>query len=288
LSAFTRDVFEGTDDGGADSDNAASLVPGGLELRGSFRGDGHVFGVEGMVARVFGLDRLECAGANLEGDIDEGVSLLLERSNETGGEVEAGGGGGGAAGFPTVDGLVSLGAASIGDDVWGQRDFANGCGIEGSIEFDVDGFVLATQRRCKEGTVVSFEAEAAAGDSLASGAHEHFPGGVGEGANQEDLDAAAGVFAGAKEAGSHDAGIVPDEDIAGVEEGGEIAEMGVFDRLPGAMEHHEPGRVTGFGGLLCYLCLGEFEIEVGGAHRVVRALRLYGSQSRVKRRSYSG
>ena len=72
------------------------------------------------------------------------------------------------------------------------------------------------------------------------------PGAVGEGAVEGDADPGAGGPAGG-ELGGDDAGVVGDEEVAGVEEGGEVADQVIRAGVAGDVE--EAGGVARAGGL---------------------------------------
>ena len=79
--------------------------------------------------------------------------------------------------------------------------------------------------------------------------------------------AGGGLFQGA-EAGSDDFRVVEAEDIAGAEEGGEIAKIAVLQGVGVTAEMEEPGGVALCSRVLCNQLRGEIEMEVGPGHRI--------------------
>ncbi len=77
---------------------------------------------------------------------------------------------------------------------------------------------------------------------------------------------AAGV-----EAGRDDSAVVEDEEVAGVEEAGKVAEVAVFVGSGGAIESHHAAVAALGGWVLRDQFGGEIEVEVGDAHRSMKA-----------------
>lgn len=265
-AAFGGDMFERADDGGPDGDDSPAGRTGGLDRGGRLGRDGDVFGVEVVLARVFDLDGPERAGAYFEGHARAFDAGFIERTEEFGGEVEAGGRGSGAPRKAAIDGLVAFGVAVVVSDVGRKGNGADRCGVESTVEFEDHRAFGALDDGGGEGTAGGPELEHPAGDGLAGGTEEYLPSAVREGTDEECFDCAAGSRADAEEAGGHDAGVVDDHEVAGLEQAGKVLEDVVGDSAGGAVEDEEACGIARFGRLLGDQFAGEFEVEVAGAH----------------------
>ena len=83
---------------------------------------------------------------------------------------------------------------------------------------------------------------------------------------QEQLDAAAGVRTNTEETGGHDARVVQHEQVAGLQEGGKVADLMVVERPGPAVHDEQAGGVAGLDRLLCDELGRQVVVEVGGAH----------------------
>jgi hypothetical protein len=134
--------------------------------------------------------------------------------------------------------------------------------------------------------VVFAEKQAFADADLAAGTNQTFPivGIGGELAGKQDFDAAvekiagrrimgtdrlsAGSLAAAIEARGKDAGIIEDEQIAGLKQVREIAELAVGILAAGSLEVQHAGGIANGGGFLGDEFFGKMEVEVGNQHGV--------------------
>lgn len=81
------ETFERADGGGADGEDASTVLAGFLELLGGFGGDVVLLGVHGVVGDVFGGDGAEGAKADVEGEWAGVNAFLFEMVEELWGEV---------------------------------------------------------------------------------------------------------------------------------------------------------------------------------------------------------
>lgn len=272
-------MLEGADGGGSDGDDTAVFAEGGVDGGGGFGREGVALAVEVDVFDAVDADGLEGAESDVEGDVGGLDAALFEGFEYFGREVEASGGRGDGAGLLGVDGLVALAVfgAVFAMDVGRERDVADA--VEGGVEvgdgLEADGALAmfaVGDDFCLETAVA--EADDFSGENFAAGAHEGEPFPLGELLGEHDLDAAGGVMAGlgvesgalAVEARGDDAGVVEDEEVAGVKEGGKVAEVTVGEGSGGAIEgEHARGGAVGEGFLRDEF-FGEFEIEIGDEH----------------------
>ncbi len=134
--------------------------------------------------------------------------------------------------------------------------------------------------------VVLAEEDAFADADLAAGANQAFPivGIGGELAGEQNLDAAvekitgcgiarterlsADACAAAIEPGRKDASIVEDDEIAGVQQLGEVAEEAIGIFAAGTLQMEHAGTVAGGKGFLGDEFGGKVEVEIGNPHSV--------------------
>lgn len=129
LSGFGPE-FESAGDGGADGDDAVLGSFGGMDGGESFFWDVKVFGVHVVFFDLVAANGKEGAEADVEGEVDDFDTFLLETGEKVGGHVEAGGGGGSGAELARPDGLITggiFGGGSAAEVGW-QRD--------GAVSFD--------------------------------------------------------------------------------------------------------------------------------------------------------
>lgn len=99
------------------------------------------------------------------------------------------------------------------------------------------------------------------------------PAGPGLLLQKEPFPLAAGGGAAADEPRGHDAGVVDDDEIAGREELGQVADVAVVDRAVGAAEHEQPGVGSALQRLLCDQLFGEVVVvKVGVGHKVFHGI----------------
>ena len=98
-------------------------------------------------------------------------------------------GGGGAAGFAGVDSLVALGVAGEVADVGREGHGAGGGGVDGAVEGDRGGVLLAATDGRGERAVARFEPKLASGRRGAARTDEGGPGAVVVFAQQEEFHA---------------------------------------------------------------------------------------------------
>jgi hypothetical protein len=251
FAVVAGDGFEGAHGGGADGDSAG----GALNLGGGGGGDIVLLMVHDVVFDAFGADGLEGADADVEGD--EGVR---DGGEHFGGEMQAGGGGGDGAFVGGEDGLVAFAVEGlfVALHVVGEGEVAVAVFVDGAIPGDeaVAIFEDFLDGACgvAEGDLV-MEFEAFAGFDHAA------PEGGAVGFEAEDFAVVVG-----EEAGGDDAGVVEDDAVLGLEVGGEVAEVTVFDEPGGAMDdHHAGGGAIGERGAGDEF-RGQVVVEVGREH----------------------
>jgi len=277
-------VFEGAGSGGAGGDDAATLALCCVDGFGSGGRERVVLGVEVDIFELFHADGLEGAKANVEGDGFDPDANLPELREDLGSEVQAGGGGGGRAGFVREDGLIAVAVldAVVAMDVWRERHVADF--VEDRVEVGRGHEAEGAFAELSGGENFGFEddiffvveEETVAGLNLAAGADESGPVVRGKLLGQEDFDAAGWVGgavlgllaarAGGVETGRNDAAVVEDQQVARLQDFGEVAEKIVAVVCSGAVdEHHAAGATNERRGLSDQV-FGEVEMEVGYTH----------------------
>ena len=223
-------------------------------------------GGKDVLGGVLRADGAEGAGSDLERE--EGVldSRLRQPLEEAGGEVQTGGGGGGAARLAGVHGLVALGVARELADVGREGDGAGGGGVDGAVEGHRRDLLRAATDGRGEGTVARLQPVLAAGGGGTPGTHKRGPGAVFVFAQEEELDASAGVGARTEEAGGHDTRVVQNEEVARTQKGWEITDVVVAERARTSGCDQQAGGVAGFDRLLCDELGRQVVVEVRGAH----------------------
>lgn len=285
-------VLEGADSGGADGDDAAGIAAGAIDFVGSFFRDGIRFWVERVIFDFIDTHRLECAEADVEGDLGGFDSAVADAGDDFGSEVESGSGGGDGAAFAGIDGLVAVavGGGIRTDDVGRKRNVADVFHLGKKIlcggEADVALSELAAGDDFGLKFIVVAEVELLADCDLAAGTDETLPvvGLALELASEEDFNASLekvatggiaraerlGLESGAApiEARGEDARIVEDKEIGGAEEVGEIAELAVFEVAGRRGEMEKAGGGAVFQRLLCDEVFGKMVIEIGDEHGI--------------------
>lgn len=114
------------------------------------------------------------------------------------------------------------------------------------------------------------EEEALADSDFAAGSNEALPiVWVGcELASEKDFDAAVGAFAAAVKPGRKDAGVVEDDEIAGLQKVGEFAEQAIGMAAAGALQMQHARAIAGSEGLLGDEFVGKVKVEIGNPHGV--------------------
>ena len=155
--------------------------------------------------------------------------------------MQAGGRGGGGALLAVVDGLVALLVLEFLVDVGRQRRLAEA--VENLLE---DAVIVELDDAAAEVCVfgdgareLRAEADDVAGLGFLAGLDERLPVVSVEAAQEEDFDFAARLVAVADEAGRHDARVVEDQGVAGLEVFLEVVEVAVLDGLLYGVEDHE-------------------------------------------------
>jgi hypothetical protein len=122
---------------------------------------------------------------------------------------------------------------------------------------------------------------------FAAGADEGIPVPCSVGAGEEDFDLAAWLLLAARgqavgeETGGDDSAVVEDEQVAWVQEGWEIGEAAVCERIFGAIQdQHAAGAAFG-GRLLGDEFFWQVEVEVGDAERLAFGRGLIGKVHKV-------
>ena len=187
--------------------------------------------------------------------------------------MQPGRGRGGAALRPAEDRLIAFAVACVFGDVGRQRNLAQfvQIGIDrlGKLDVARAGWVDRDDgggqrsislngrrfcaRRIKRNDDVSLHI-AAAGQALPQAAI------IVEGAQQEDLNRAAGRFVSMQTCGD-DTGIVGDEDIAGAQIVADVGKATVFDAPICAVQHHQATAVARLCRLLGDILGGQFVVE---------------------------
>ena len=233
--------LEGADARRADGDDA---VPGLLGLHdelGGLVGDAVVLLVHLVLLDVVDADGAEGAEADVQGDEAEVDAHLAQLLHLLFGEVQAGGRGGGGALLAVVDGLVALLVLEFLVDVGRQRRLAEA--VEDLLEDTV--IVELDDAAAKVGVLgdgareLRAEADDVARLGFLAGLDERLPVIGVEAAQEEDFDFAARLVAVADEAGRHDARVVEDQGVAGLEVFLEVVEVAMLDGLLYGVEDHE-------------------------------------------------
>ncbi len=244
--------------------------------------------MEFVILDLVDADWLESSQADVQGDLGGLDAALTDSVQNLRGEVETGGGRGYRSALLGIDGLIAL--AIVGGirarDVGRERYVADA--IEGGekivvifegVEADLALAELSTRQDFGlEFIGLQFiliaEEKAIADSDFAAGANHALPiVGIGrELASEEDFDAAESAFAAAIKAGGKDAGIVEDDEIAGLQNVGEFTEQAIRISAAGSLQVQHAGAVACGEGLLGDEFAGKVEVEIGNPHGV----RLYG------------
>ncbi len=185
----------------------------------------------------------------------------------------------GAATDPGTAGEHGLVAVRIGQrlvDVGRQRHLAEvGQHVELVVGLVVQGdeppAVVAQHRSHLDGqgpaVLRALNSEERPDGHAPTGAHQRLPPAFGPTFEQEHLHGAAGVLAQVQPGGDHP-GVVDHEQVAGVEQVGQVGHGAVLDRSGRPVVHQEPGGVAGLHGVLGDRRRRQHVVELGGVHGV--------------------
>lgn len=208
--------------------------------------------MHGVVGDGGGFDGGERSGAHVQGDGVDGDAPVFEVLEDGEGEVEPGGGASNRTRRGGVDGLVpvavlGMGCGRIASDVRGERgesDFVEER-EEVSGEFELEQ-AMALIVFLEDGGVefwgggIGAEDESGVGADPSAGFEHDPPFFRGIFLEQKHFYFSTGIGFSTKEASGEDFRIIDDEDVAGLEEGGEVGEREVFPGFFG------PGKVEKF------------------------------------------
>jgi len=283
-------VFEGSNRRGADGDHTTrrteSLVDGG----GSFGGDEVRLGMDWVIFDALDADGLKSSQADVQGYIDSLDLALADAVEDFPREMKASGGGCHRSTLLRIDRLIPLtimGGIRTRDI---RREWNVADAVKGSEEID-DGLktdAAQAEFRAGEDLGLQFiplaEKQAFAHADFAAGPNQAFPivGLGGELVGQENLDAAAeeiacrrivradrvgaGAFAAAIEPRWKDAGVVENEQVAGLQELREMAEQAVGTAAGGSLQVEHAGTIASGKRFLGNEVVGKMEVEVGNQH----------------------
>ena len=233
--------LEGADARRADGDDAVAGLLGLHDELGCLVGDAVVLLVHLVLLDVVDADGAEGAEADMQGDEAEVDAHLAQLLHLLFGEVQAGGRGGGGALFAVVDGLVALLVLEFLVDVGRQRRLAEAVEdlLEDAVVVELDDAAAEVGVFGDGARELRAEADDVAGLGFLAGLDERLPVIGIEAAQEEDFDFAARLVAVADEAGRHDARVVEDQGVAGLEVFLEVVEVAVLDGLLYGVEDHE-------------------------------------------------
>ncbi len=285
-------VFEGSNRRGADGDHATrrteSLVDGG----GSFGGDEVRLGMDVVILDALDADGLKSSQADVQGYIDSLDLALADAVEDFPCEMKASSGGCHRSTLLRIDSLIPLtimGRIRARDI---RREWNVADAVKGSEEID-DGLktdAAQAEFRAGEDLGLQFiplaEKQAFADADFAAGPNQAFPivGLGGELAGQENLDAAAEeiacrrivradrvsavAFAAAIEPCWKDAGVVENEQVAGLQQFREVAEQAVGIAAAGSLEVEHAGTIASGKRFLGNEVVWKMEVKVGNQHGV--------------------
>jgi hypothetical protein len=272
-------VFESSNRCGSDGDDATSAAESPVDGVGGVRGDGIGFGMEFVIFDLLGVDWLEGSEADLECDFGGLDAALVDSIEDFRSEMQAGGRGCYRSRRLGIDGLIAFAIAGrIGaGDVGRERDVADAIesgeevvhGLNG-LEADMAFAELGAGQDLGLQLILIAEEEALADTDFAARANQAFPinGIRGELAGEKDFDAAPSAFAASVETGGKDASVVEDQEIAGVQKVGEVAEQAIGIFAAGSLQMQQAGSVAGGEGFLGDEFGGKVEVEIGNPHGV--------------------
>jgi hypothetical protein len=284
-------MFEGSNRGGADSDDATRGAERLVDGIGCIGGDGVRLGMNRVIFDALDADGLESSQADVQGDLDRLDPTLADAVEDFRSEMQAGGGGRYRPARLRIDGLIAVAIAGrIGArDIRRERDVADaiehGEEIADWLKADAALAELCSGENLglQVAGVPVAEKQAFADADLAARANQAFPivGIGGELAGQQNLDAAvqeipsrripradrlsAGAFAAAIEARRKHAGIVENYNIADMQQSREVTEQPVC-MATGSLQVEHAGAVPGGQRFLGNEVFWKIKIEVGNQH----------------------
>lgn len=259
-----------------------------------------------MILDAIHANGLESSQANVEGDLGGFGATLADAVEDFWSEVKAGGGSCDRSILLGVDGLVAIEVARrIGArDVRRKWDVADAAEkseeVVLPVVFVMVIFVIFSDKRLKSDAafakvgagenfglqfVVLTEKKAFAQADLASGANQALPivRVRRKLAREQELNASlqkvarcgiarahglrARAFAAAVKTGRKDAGVVENNEIAGAQQIGEIAEQAISVLATGSLKMQHTRAIAGSERFLCNEFFGEMKVEVGDQHR---------------------
>jgi len=242
-----------------------------------------------VILDAIDADRLESSQADVQRDVGGLDAALTDSVENLRGEMEAGRGRGYGSALLRIDGLIALAIARgiWARDIGRERDVADA--IEGGEEIIVilerlEAEVALAELGARQDLglqvvglqviglqfILLAEEKAFADSDFAPGAHQALPivGLGGELASEKDFDAPVSTFAAAIKPGGKNAGIVEDDEIAGLQEVGEFAEQAMGIAAAGSLQVQHAGAVARGEGLLGDEFGGKVEVEIGNPHGV--------------------
>ena len=265
-------AFERTHHRRAHRNHATAALAGAAHLRDQFGAHVQPFAVHAMFAHVVGAHRLERAGADVEGHVPEFDAAVAQRLQQRFVEMQAGGGRGDCADFLREHGLVTLVVVGprLAADVRRQRQPA---GMQqpafqpfADVEAQVVELTLAAQHL---GFAAGIQRDPAARLRRFAGADLRPRLVAGQQAFDQDLHAPAGGLL-AEQARRDHPGVVEDQQVAGLQQPGQVAHRAVL-QLARRLRHHQQAAGGAFGqGGLGDQGFGQLEMEVGFLHRGAR------------------
>ena len=203
-----------------------------------------------MIVEVVDGDRPEGVDADVERHPGDADTTLGKRLEQVGREVEPGGGGGGGARVRGEHRLVTREIVWPGitaADVAGERhaphlaeESLHGAAAVGTGEPGATGAPSGHLEGEPIGSVCIHQHDALADRHPPAGMGEESPVAIGQRLEPQPLPTPSRLLAAPLEPGWHDACVVDDEEITGVEEIDEIADVAVGERAVGAADDQHP------------------------------------------------
>ena len=297
-SASTDRVFESANRGGADGDDSAPAVERVIDGGGGAGGNGIRLGVEFVILNTIDADWLESSEADVQRDLGSLDAALTNSVENLWSEMETGGGRRYRSALLGINGLIALAIAERirARDVGRERDVADaiehGEKVIVILEEVKANVALAEFSACEDlglqfigvQFILIAEKEAFADSDLAAGTNQALPvvGIDGELAGQKNFDAAvkeiasgriaranrlgASAFAAAEEPRWKDAGVVENDEIAGLQKVRKFTEQAIRIIAAGSLQAQHAGAVAGGEGFLGDEFAGKVEVEIGNPH----------------------
>ncbi len=297
-SASTDRVFESANRGGADGDDSAPAVERVIDGGGGAGGNGIRLGVEFVILNTIDADWLESSEADVQRDLGSLDAALTNSVENLWSEMETGSGRRYRSALLGINGLIALAIAERirARDVGRERDVADaiehGEKVIVILEEVKANVALAEFSACEDlglqfigvQFILIAEEEAFADSDLAAGTNQALPvvGIDGELAGQKNFDAAVkeiasgriaranrlgvSAFAAAEEPRWKDAGVVENDEIAGLQKVGKFTEQAIRIIAAGSLQAQHAGAVAGGEGFLGDEFAGKVEVEIGNPH----------------------